>query len=222
VDDFNPYTAPETQLAPGSIPLEAEEGRGVWRDGKLLVMSKYATLPSRCVKCDEPATDRLLATISWHHPALYLVLLLTPVGLIGLIAYLILMLIQRRSMQVEIPLCRKHRTRRSRGVVISWIVAPPGMILLILGFMSMNPDFPDLLEDRALATLLLVTIGLAMMIFGLIYGVSATQIVTARRIDKTHAWLNKVHPRYLAALPALPFGDEAEAAKDQKPVTHEF
>jgi MFS family permease len=222
VDDFNPYTAPETNLSPGSIPIEAEEGRGVWRDGKMLVMSKYATLPSRCVKCDEPATDRLLTTISWHHPAVYLVLLLTPIGLIGLIGYLILMLIKRRSMQVEIPLCRKHRRRRSRGIVLSWVFAPPGMIILILGFMSMNPAFPDLLEDRDLATLLLVTIGLAMMIFGLILGVTSAQIVTARRIDKTHAWLNKIHPQYLAALPVLPYGDEAEADKGEQPATHQF
>ena len=64
MDDFNPYAAPEAGVAPSQLATDADEGRGVWRDGKILVMAKVARLPSRCVKCNAPATFRLKRTIS--------------------------------------------------------------------------------------------------------------------------------------------------------------
>ena len=46
---------------------------GVWRDQSTLVMTKDATLPDYCVKCDAPANGfRLKRNLSWHEPALYL------------------------------------------------------------------------------------------------------------------------------------------------------
>jgi hypothetical protein len=66
VDKFNPYSAPEVGVSQARLATEADEGRGVWQDGKILVMAKVARLPSRCVKCNEPATYRLKRSLSWH------------------------------------------------------------------------------------------------------------------------------------------------------------
>src|SRR4051794_32771399 len=45
--EFNPYSAPKVDAA------AMRPGHGtIWREGKLLVMSKGAELPARCVKCN--------------------------------------------------------------------------------------------------------------------------------------------------------------------------
>jgi len=49
---------------------------GVWRDNKTLVMTKDALLPDQCVKCNAPAHGfKLKRKLTWHHPALYLIIL---------------------------------------------------------------------------------------------------------------------------------------------------
>jgi hypothetical protein len=207
VDDFNPYIAPETQLAPGSIPLEAEEGRGVWRDGKLLVMSKYATLPSRCLKCNAPATNRSPRTITWHHPAYFLLWLLGPLGLIAY--FIVAMAIVKQSATIEVPVCQRHHSRRFFGSLVAWVSALSGVALWFVA--AYDPELGPL-----------VLLGWALFLFGVFLGYFWVRVIYPRRIDKTHVWLGRVSPLYLAALPALPYGDEAEASKDKKPVTHEL
>ncbi len=72
MDEFNPYSAPEVGITQSRLATEADEGRGVWQDGDILVMAKVARLPSRCVKCNEPATNRLKRSLSfgpWLYPA---------------------------------------------------------------------------------------------------------------------------------------------------------
>ena len=86
MDEFNLYSAPEAAISAAEVVREVEEGQGVWRDGKNLVMSRYALLPSRCLRCNEPATRRPERTITWHHPAYFALWLLGP---LGWIAYLI-------------------------------------------------------------------------------------------------------------------------------------
>ena len=54
--EFNPYAAPVTD-----ITRPALEGE-IWRDGKVLVMTRQAWLPDRCVKCNAPTTYRLCAS----------------------------------------------------------------------------------------------------------------------------------------------------------------
>ena len=57
-------------------PTVGTPGTGVWRDKATLIMSKDAQLPARCIKCNAPATGaRLKKKLSWHHPAIYLLIL---------------------------------------------------------------------------------------------------------------------------------------------------
>ncbi len=203
MDDFNPYAAPEAALSSESIGIESDEGRGVWRDGKTLVMAKPARLPSRCIKCNEPATYRLPRSLSWHSPFLYFLLILM---LLGLILFLITALIVRETAKIQVPLCEEHRRKRSNAILTAWIISLSGIALFFA------PAFDEQLVP-------LVFVGIAMLLFGLIYGSFQSQVVTPKKIDKTHVWLNNVGPLYLASLPPLPVGDDAE--KDEEPYDDE-
>src|SRR3954464_15581653 len=70
--------AQSLQDAPAGVVLEdgyvlPTPPDGVWRDGPILVMHKIAPLPDYCIKCNSPANGlRIRRKLSWHHPALYI------------------------------------------------------------------------------------------------------------------------------------------------------
>jgi hypothetical protein len=198
VDDFNPYAAPEARVSPGPLAAEADEGRGVWRDGKLLVMAKVARLPSRCVKCNEPATDRLKRSLSWHHPYWYFLIFLP----FGPLICIIVVLSIRKTAKIEVPLCEQHRASRIKGILFAWICALSG---IALGFAA------GFIEEDYGAVVFVV--GVALFFFGLIFGSLTAQVVPPQKIDERHVWLKKVSPRYLAMLPPLPYTSEEEHEK---------
>src|SRR5437763_5388143 len=77
---------------------------GVWRDGNLLVASKGTLLPERCAKCNSPADGPpIRRKYSWHHPAIYLIIL------VQLIVYIIVALVVSERGIVYISLCERHR-----------------------------------------------------------------------------------------------------------------
>ena len=54
----------------------------LWSDGLSLYVREGALLPGFCVRCGAAAggvTERLSFTLRWHHPAVYVALLLPPV-----------------------------------------------------------------------------------------------------------------------------------------------
>jgi len=187
VDDFNPYAAPEAGVSSSRLATEADEGRGVWRDGKILVMVKIARLPSRCVKCNAPTTNRLKRSLSWHNPALYLMIFFP-----GLLFYVIVASIVRKTAKIEVPLCEEHRARRSKGILIAWLISLAGIALCFA------PAFGN--DERLVG---LVVAGVAMIIGGMIFGSLRSQVVVPKKIDATHVWLKKIGEAYLADLPEL-------------------
>ena len=195
MNDFNPYAAPESAMSSQYLATEADEGRGVWQDEKTLVMAKAARLPSRCVKCNVPANYRLKRNLSWHNPALYFLIFFP-----GLLIYVIVALIVRHTAKIQVPLCEEHRSKRSKAILTGWLVALAGIALF----------FAPAVSEQLIP---LVFVGIAMLLFGLIYGMIRSQVVTPQKIDKTHVWLNKVGPLYLASLPKLPVGDDAGEGK---------
>jgi hypothetical protein len=183
-DEFNPYAAPEFSRSTEQPLADPNEGRGVWHDRDILVMAKIARLPMRCVKCNEPATSRLRRTLYWHSPVFY-VLLVSPV------IYIIVALIIRKSLKFEVPLCDEHRARRRGAILFSWLVGLAGLAIC----------FAPAIDSNYTPA---IFVGLIMIVFGLIYGTVRSQVVSARKIDDTHAWIRNVSPLYLAELPRLP------------------
>ncbi len=76
MSQLNPYAAPQVAnpFAVGAEP-KVVGFPGLWRQGNLLVLHKAAPLPDICVKSNLPASRRLKRNLQWHHPAVYLALL---------------------------------------------------------------------------------------------------------------------------------------------------
>jgi hypothetical protein len=91
----------------------------VVRDGSHLFIAlppqgQAVYLPPVCVKCGQPAPgEPVVKTFSWHHPALYLLIL------IAVLIYVIVALVVRKTIRVGVPLCSRHAQRRKVWVTLS-------------------------------------------------------------------------------------------------------
>ena len=154
----------------------------LWRQGRTLVMRLDAVLPDRCVKCNAPVNGaKLPRNIYWHHPGLFLLIFL------NLLIYVIVALIVRKRAKISVGICEKHRSIRMKAIAAAWLLALLGIGLLVGGIVSENGW--------------LVTSSIILLLAGFIYGVVRGRIVTPRRIDKEHVWLNGVCAEYLENLP---------------------
>lgn len=188
---FNPYQAP-TALAPqmhfASNPFEA----GVWRQGDLLVMHKTARLPDRCLKTNEPTLTRFRQKLFWHHPAIYLLIL------VHVIIYVILANVLGHRATVEIGVVPERISWRRKVIAIAWL-GILGSIAAFIGSFQFDPDA----ATGIFLTLLLGGIfgALAFAIFGVV----CSPIVRAKRIDHHYIWMKGVCPAYLNLLPEFPY-----------------
>jgi hypothetical protein len=105
--------------APAAYPIS--------RDGQKLIIAaampgQPISLPGPCVKCGAPAHGKPVDKIfSWHHPALYLLILA------GVLIYLIVAVIVRKSMRLKVPLCARHAQRRGIAVTLAWVIPVVGV-----------------------------------------------------------------------------------------------
>jgi hypothetical protein len=154
----------------------------LWRQGRTLVMRQDAELPDRCVKCNAPVNGaKLRRNLYWHHPGLYLLIFL------NLLIYLIVALFVRKRAKIALGLCEKHRATRVKAIAAAWILVLLGIGLLVGGIVIENGW--------------LGVSGVILLLAGMIYGLIRGRIVTPRRIDKEHVWLNGVCAEYLENLP---------------------
>ena len=159
-------------------------GRGVWRERSKLVMSRDAELPPRCVKCNVATHLRLKRRLTWHHPALYLIIL------VALLIYFIVAMVLRKSATVEIGLCDEHQAKRRRDI---WITIAL-VIVGLLGFVCAI-GFGD-------PTYLLLAFGA--FFAALIYGIAVARVIAPAKIDDRFVWLTGVNKQYLDELPSWP------------------
>jgi hypothetical protein len=159
---------------------------GIWRDGKLLVMSRKIKLPARCVKSNAPATTWLKRQYKWHQGGM---------GMAILQGALISSLIAEK-IKIQVPLSDEWTRRRRRAILIGWLSAVIGLALIFVGIASANR------RDSALVTL--IPIGFLVMMAGSIYGAVRAQVVRMAKANSTHLWLKGVHRDYLATLPTWP------------------
>lgn len=175
-DAFNPYSAPLSNLNP-----QASAG-GCWNDMNVVVVSKDADLPPRCVKCNAPAEAPIKTrTYYWHHPALYLLVL--P----GLLIYAIVALIVRKKAILHLGLCDAHRKKRLYGLLLGWGGGLGGLALMIA---SANQDSCGLGFT-----------GLAVFFVGIVAGNLMARTLYPERIDETYVRLKGAGPEFLASLP---------------------
>ena len=183
---FNPYAPPESDLTAPRTSVREEAGDGLWREGNLLVMSKAAWLPDRCIRCNRPPAVRLDRNLRWHRPWIYLALL------IHVLLYLVIALFTVKTARVRVPLCAEHNRARWARIVIGWIVLFAGIAFFPLAFSD-----PELVFLISLAPLTIL-VGLLVLLIG-------RHPIPPKKIDDQHVWLKKVSPEILADLPDAPF-----------------
>ncbi len=159
-------------------------GAGPWQDGKTLVTLKNTPLPDACLKCGAPPVKQVKKNISWHHPALYLLIL------VGLLVYVIVALCVRKTATVFVPLCAHCNKRRVRNITIAW--------LAFLGAVAMFFVSGSVQDDDATAIAALA--GVALLLFCLFWALG-TQLILPQKIDATYAWVKKAGKPFLDKLP---------------------
>lgn len=157
---------------------------GVWREKSTLVMSKDAQLPLRCIKCNQPTPLRLKRNFTWHHPAIYILLIA------AWLLYLIVAMIVRKKATVELGLCQEHLQRRRRNVFIAWALVLLGLLCFVLAIAA-NDGTPALL-------------GLLLLFAALIFGLVVARIAIPVKIDDRFVWLRGINKEYLDLLPQWP------------------
>jgi hypothetical protein len=96
-DEFNPYAAPKADLRATDTPET-----GPWRDGHLLLVTRYSGFPSRCFLCNRETDLRCGWTMSWYEPTWYL-------------------MSTSNKAVLQVPLCAVHRHRRRWRIAIGWL-----------------------------------------------------------------------------------------------------
>lgn len=166
-------------------PSVGTPGAGVWRDKSKMVVSKGAPLPDRCVKCNGPASGvRLKKKFTWHHPAIYILIF------VGLLIYVIVAMIVRKTATVELGLCEEHMAKHRRNVLVTSLLILLGVGGFVLAVIVGNNYF--------------LLAGILLILAGIIYAGGALRIVTPARIDNKFAWLKGVNKDYLDGLPQWP------------------
>ena len=166
VDNYYAPPTTDTSFTP-SVGTIHREGNAV------VVPAQGASLPPRCVRCNQPASKRLLRRLYWHHPALYLLIL------VGICVYLIPALIVRKKAIVEVGLCQQHANRRLVGILLGWL----GFLVSLGVFVATVDSYPTVGGVFMLAMIALPIVGLLM-----------ARVVVATRIDNHQAWLKTGRP----------------------------
>ncbi len=187
--DNNPYAAPES-ITSGEAIL-AESVGGYWRHDAVLVMDKRAQLPMRCIRSNQPAQRTLKRPLTWHHPTVYLALLVSP------IVYIVLALVLRKTATVHVPLSEDWFRKRRWAILIAWCV----VLLSILCFVGAIVGID--LDPTGNAGLLIIA---APVLFfgGAAFGLLRARIVTPTKITQNFVFLKGACPEFLADLPPWP------------------
>jgi hypothetical protein len=180
MDEHNPYAPSAASLA-GATVIPADSG-GAWRDGKLLILTREAALPNRCVRCNEPSQEPTKSRrVYWHSPWLYLLILA------NILIYALVALIVRKKAVVAPGLCSEHKKRRRIGIGIAWA-------LLIAGFALMFTGIPTAKGAAVIGGLLLIMVAL-------LVSANVSRIVRANRIDAQYVRLKGCGPAFLDSMP---------------------
>jgi hypothetical protein len=184
----NPYAAPTLDPA---IPLsQGNVSNAIFQKNGVLIVHKNAQLPDRCIKSNEPTQSRLKRKLYWHHPALYLLILL------HILVYIVVALIVRKSAVLWIPLEDRFKQARIRNIFIAWLLFFLGMGSLITGIIVSSSQNPM----SGIFFLLCPVLILA----GALVGIFGCRVVYPKKIEGDYVWLKGVSPDFLSELPEWP------------------
>jgi hypothetical protein len=187
VDERNPYAPSRASLAGSAVEPRLDGGGAtLWREGNVLVALPDASMPHRCVKCNEPAVEPTKGRkVYWHHPLLYLLLLL------NVLIYAVVAMVVRKKATVAPGLCAEHKKRRGRAITLGWIGFLSGIVLVYVGEASALGFWGAML-------------GVLVMLGSIAAGMIFARIVYAKRIDESYVRLKGCGAPFLNSLPPFP------------------
>jgi hypothetical protein len=163
------------------FPPPSHNFNTVWRSKALLVMTKQAALPDRCIKCNAPTAERLKRKLQWHPPALYLLIL------ISILVYAIVAMVVRKTATVHVGLCNEHRESRKLSMIITVFLVVVAVLSAIAGVQFETPG--------------LVLAAVAFVLGAAIYGSISLRVVVPTKIDEHFVWIKGVNTNYLQEFP---------------------
>lgn len=180
MDKHNPYAPSRASLAGAAVAPDL--GSGTWRHGPVLVLSPEASLPHRCIKCNEPAADPTKSRkVYWHSSWLYLLIL------VNVLIYIVVALIVRKKAVIAPGLCSTHKKRRGIGIVSAWVILLASLALIFFGVVNGEPN---------------ATVGgILLILVAILVSVKVTPILRPRRIDAQYVRLKGCGAEFLASLP---------------------
>jgi len=177
----NPYAPPETRQLDVGSPNTPAPGQILRREGPLLVVSKNARLPKRCVRCNTPVvTEMMTHTFRWHPAWIYLVLLASPV------VYVIVAVLVRQRAVVTWGLCREHAAQRRNQTLVAGSLAALGVALFVAAGYFHDGSW--------------VLAGLASLLAAIIWAVMGTRVLVPVEIDYHQVRFKGCGPAFLAGL----------------------
>jgi len=179
-DKHNPYAPSRASLAAAAVTPTASGG--TWRDGTVLILTPEASLPSRCVRCNEPSEEPTKSRrIYWHSPWLYLLILA------NILIYAVVAVIVRKKAVVAPGLCSAHKKRRRTGIAVAWTLLIAGLALMLMGIES--------------GKAVVAVVGLLLILVALLVSTNVTRIVRAKRIDTQYIQLKGCGAAFLDSMP---------------------
>lgn len=166
---------------------------GLWRQGKVLVMHKSATLPRRCVKTNRPATRFISYQFHWMHPgwiaAIFGMMCFLQFGLIG--AIIVCLVVQKKAAAV-LPFSDEAMALQRRGVLNG-----------VTAFAASFVFFPCARiagSDTSALWILDGIVAVAMSLFFIRY---YGKLVSVQRIGDHCIFIKGVCPEFLSELPEV-------------------
>ena len=171
------------RYAPPRAAVEDRDAAGqMWREGKLLVLSKDAHFPDRCIKCNAPSVAPMRrCPVTWHSPWWYLLLFLAV-----LLYAIVAMIVQKRAV-FFVGLCARHQKRVLWGRVIGWGGLAVELLLVGAALVAIDSDY--------------ALVALALLAPWLIATIVVNRLVLAQRIDDRYVRLKGCGPEFLRSLP---------------------
>ena len=124
-----------------------------------------------------------------------MLILLCFLGLCGIIAYVAIALLVRKTIDIEIGLCQQVVNRRRRIITGALMAALAGAVLTTVGFIVG--------QERGWGIWLAIA-GIVTILAAAVVGAFKAQVVHAVRITDDYAWIAGAHPDFLEALPNFP------------------
>ena len=144
---------------------------------------KVAILPAKCIKCNGAIGGGSTRVLWRHHPAIYLLVFLTPW------VYIKVAELFTEYAAIRFGMCKRHRRRYDRLTIVGAGLVCGGF----LGIVALIAFASPFIEVGLFAMVVLVSVGSVCIYFGL-------RTVAMKRVDRNFAWLRGAG-EYLEHLP---------------------